>query len=118
MSAKSFHSSKVRTTVLRPNRPLLLITLYLINEPIHPSPRTRFAFVQKLEVAGPSGRVAMRACKQNAWRTSIASSNHRALANASVSHWPFVCRPHREYANWGGLAHLFGYRSYQEVLLV
>ena len=29
-----------------------------------------------------------------------------------------MCRPHREYANWGGLAHLFGgRRNYQEVLV-
>ena len=60
--------------------------------------------------------MAHRACKQGAWRSS--SALHPGT-NASVSHWPFVCRPHEAGQRWGGLAHLFGGRSgYREVLVV
>lgn len=39
--------------------------------------------------------------------------------NASVSHWPFVCKPHSMGEGWGGLSHLFGGRNtFREVVVV
>jgi hypothetical protein len=55
--------------------------------------------------------MATKACQQSAWR---GHSKH-AGANASISHWPFVCRPHEAGHAWGGLQHLFGGRAFKEV---
>lgn len=57
--------------------------------------------------------MASKACKVSSWRGSGAK---HAIANASVSHWPFVCRPHEAGQGWGGLNHLFGGRSFREVM--
>ena len=57
--------------------------------------------------------MASKACKVSSWRGSGA---RHAIANASISHWPFVCRPHEAGQAWGGLNHLFGGRSFREVM--
>ena len=68
----------------------------------------RFAFVHHLVVAGPQGRMAHKACQAQQW---AAGQARRSAFNASVSHWPFTCRPHEQGRAWGGLSHLFGGRT-------